>query len=408
MDNLQLRYSAVYYDIVRNSYFVDTKDIPDWGEFMLKLLNLDKPISRTPKSYLIKNKNDTLAIVEFDSKRNVVSVTGELPQLIRNNVRGWFESRTPPKHRAHMKELMEQMGATDFTDILDFSKGLSLNDNFWVCPEGDNLDWNEINLFDNEFDETIARIAFTGGLYGIQFSTTSPEFATNGMLPKCWVRDSSGVINLIKAGTDGFSNTGWEPYCEVMATQILCRLKYKHVPYKLVNFHGKKASSCPLLTSKKLSMAPSFLLLSFDNFQGMVSSCVEEGFGKQLAEYLIFDFLTCNPDRHAGNISVLFNPDTYEPLGLSPIYDNGMSCLCYIGRDDTWKDYYRTLGPSLYDTFEEGAMVGKYFRKNDHNVESLIGFKFDRRELGDMPESRVQMVEEFLQLRVQQFFDLNI
>ena len=375
---------------------------------MLRLLDLDNLSGKQPRSYLIKNKDKTLAQISIDSHSNISNIIGDLPSMIRNNPKAWLDSRTPPKHRTHMKALMDQIGMYELTDILDFSKGLSLNDTFWVCPAEQDFSWSKINLFDNEFDETIANIAFTGGLYGVKLSTTSPEFATNGMLPKCWVRDNDEVINMIKAGTEGFGNTGWEPYCEVMASQILSKLRYRHVPYKLVKYHGKIASSCPLLTSKELAMAPSFMMMPFSSFKGFVNSCVRDGFGHQLAEYLIFDFLTCNPDRHAGNISILFDPDTYELLGLSPIYDNGMSCLCYIGRDDTWQDYYKTLQPSLYDDFRDGAEVGKYLRKCDHNVESLIGFTFDSSKLGDMPEQRIIIVEEFLQNRVHEFLNLEV
>lgn len=46
-----------------------------------------------------------------------------------------------------------------------------------------------------------------------------PEFATNGMLPKCWRREK-GQIKLFKGGTSGASNTGNEPYSEYYAAQV--------------------------------------------------------------------------------------------------------------------------------------------------------------------------------------------
>mgnify|MGYP007037131244 CR=1 FL=1 len=54
----------------------------------------------------------------------------------------------------------------------------------------------------------LALIAFTGYGSSIRTSLAScPEFTTNGMLPKCWRRDS-GKILLFKGGTSGAYNTG--------------------------------------------------------------------------------------------------------------------------------------------------------------------------------------------------------
>lgn len=355
--------------------------------------------------FVIKNKDVPLALIEVFEDGEVNLLEGPLPGFISSRLADWLNSRTPPKHREHMDRLLKQLGLDSLVSILSYSKGLSLNDTLWVCPHGSNLTWASVNLYTNSFDETIAKIAFDGGVHGVPLSTTSPEFSTNGMLPKCWVRRDEGIF-LVKGGTSGCSNTGWEPYCEVMADLVLDKLGYAHVGYHLETFRGKSVSSCKLLTSQKLAMVPSYMLSSFKYFSDFIRFCTRRGWADQLAQYLIFDYLTCNPDRHAGNISVLMDADTFETLGLSPIYDNGMSCLCYIGTSTHWKDYYPTLLPKLYDSFEEGAVWAKSILGNRHNVQKLIGFRFDRRRLGKMPEERIRMVEEFLQYRVQCFLGM--
>ena len=61
--------------------------------------------------------------------------------------------------------------------------------------------WAEFNLYDNPFSETMAEIAFTGhGKFDPRKASTSPEMTTNGMLPKCWVREADGIY-LYKGGT---------------------------------------------------------------------------------------------------------------------------------------------------------------------------------------------------------------
>ena len=60
----------------------------------------------------------------------------------------------------------------------------------------DVLDGSDI---ENQFDETIAKIAFEGGLYGKEFTTTSPEFGTSGSFAKCWVKEDDGIYLLKRA-----------------------------------------------------------------------------------------------------------------------------------------------------------------------------------------------------------------
>ena len=107
------------------------------------------------------------------------------------------------------------------------------------------LSWDDVSLYRNPFDDVIARIAFDGtGMYGRQNSPTSPEFATSGSFDKCWTREG-GRIALLKRGSTGFANAGYEPYSEAFASQLLDAAHVDHVPYEVVRFHGKLASRCP-------------------------------------------------------------------------------------------------------------------------------------------------------------------
>ena len=88
----------------------------------------------------------------------------------------------------------------------------------------------------------VARIAFDGvSIYGRQFSSTSPEFGTSGSFDKCWLREEDGP-HLIKRGSDGYANAGFEPYAEKLCSDILDAAYVSHVPYTLRNYHGKLAS----------------------------------------------------------------------------------------------------------------------------------------------------------------------
>ena len=38
--------------------------------------------------------------------------------------------------------------------------GLSLSDQYWICPKDSNLTWEEINFFSNEFSDDIGDVLF--------------------------------------------------------------------------------------------------------------------------------------------------------------------------------------------------------------------------------------------------------
>lgn len=356
--------------------------------------------------YFIKNKDKVIGVFRWDELGTAKLLSDEgLPFFVFNDLDGWLECRTPPKHRAHMKALLDSCGLSDTKDILDFSKGLSLTDTLWVTSDA-SLAWDKVNLFRNEFDDTISRIAFDGGLHGVQFSTTSPEFGTDGMLPKCWVRDKSGAIQLIKAGTERFSNAGYEPLSEILADQVLTRLGYPHVNYRLGRFHGKRVSVCELMTSEKVMLLPIYRYYTFTSMAKLIKDCTEDGIVNGLAQMLIYDFLSWNTDRHAGNLGVFLDADTFELITFAKLWDHGCSMCCYWNGEDDMDDYATRSCPALYDSFEWGAKNGKYILGDQHNVERLINFEFDLSKIGDYSVDRVLAIQSWFQRRVMRFLEM--
>lgn len=365
---------------------------------------------RTPQSssdiYYIKNKDMVLGSFQWENS-TFASLKEDkgLPFFVSESLTTWLEGRTPAKHRAHAKELLESCGLTATRDVIDYAKGLSLNDTLWVTPDPD-IKWDTVSLYRNPFDEVIARIAFDGGMHGLPFSTTSPEFSTDGMLAKCWVREADGTIQLYKAGTQRFSNAGKEPYSEVMAHQILSRLGYNHVPYKLSHFHKKLVSVCPLFTTEGTMYLPVYKYFALRTIEGLMRDCIKHGIGEALAQHLIYDYLSWNTDRHAGNFGVLLDSDTFELKGMAPIFDNGCSMLAYWNGTDDLRQYITNSAPALYASFEMGAQLGKKVLDKNHNVQRLVNFKFDRSELEGFDEKRLCAIEDWLQGRVRWFLEL--
>lgn len=170
----------------------------------------------------------------------------------------WLKHRTIPKNRAYVHNFLSKCGLhlNRPMNIIKVSKGLSLNDCYWVVEEGFDGTFEKYNLYDNRFSKKLALIAFTG--YGSRVRTSlssCPEFTTNGMLPKCW-RRIDGVIKLYKGGTTGGYNYGNEPYSEFYAAQIAEALEIDAVKYGLSKWNGVLCSTCELFTSREYSFMP--------------------------------------------------------------------------------------------------------------------------------------------------------
>lgn len=360
-------------------------------------------------TYIILNKDRELCKFKWQGQMAIdlaisnIDGLDNLPSFISRDIFSWLKSRTPSKHRAFMHELLQQLGGTTDRLVLNYSKGLSLTDTLWVKREEECLKWEDVSLYTHPFDNVIAQIAFDGGLHGKVFKTTSPEFATDGMLPKCWVRDGDGCIYLKKAGTTGASNAGNEPYSEVMASQVLDFLGYNHVRYTLEKFKGKVVSSCELMTSEEVSLIPLYHFCDRYDFNSVRRRVEDFGYQRDFYRMLIFDYLSLNTDRHLGNFGVLVDSNTFTPLRLAPIYDNGASMLCYYTGYQKLSEYLVDAIPALYDSFEDTIPYWKKLVGSRHNVQRLVNFSFDRELLGDYSSDKVRLVEKFIQKRVANF-----
>ena len=290
--------------------------------------------------------------------------------------------------------------------IIEMCKGLSLNDVYWVVPDGFSGAWKDFNLYDNPFSKTLAVMAFTGGFRGefnpAREETTSPEFTTNGMLAKCWRRREEGVF-LFKGGTEGAANAGFEPYSEFYASQIAEVMGLDHVAYGLEKFKGRLCSTCPLFTSDRYGYVPA----------GRVVSRDEALADPRFADIFFFDAVIFNTDRHMGNFGYLVDNDTNEIVGAAPIFDNGyglfsLAMFCPGQRHDEFNDlrkFVNRVAPALYDKWLE--FPGGINAGMRACLERLRGFRFKHHKYYNLPVDRLHAIEDFLQKRASEILEFG-
>ena len=91
-------------------------------------------------------------------------------ELSGESVRKWLKNRSIPKNRAYVNRILSKSGLSlnRPMDIIKVSKGLSLNDCYWVTEEGFSGSFAEYNLYDNRFSRRLALIAMTGYGSGVR------------------------------------------------------------------------------------------------------------------------------------------------------------------------------------------------------------------------------------------------
>lgn len=158
----------------------------------------------------------------------------------------FLEQRRSPKHREHIQRLLERYGYDDLQEFLNATHAVSLNDTFWVKHEDSTLCWNQVSLYQNEFDQLISEAAFDGSASSSELSTTSPEFGTDGNYAKCWVREDEDIF-LYKTGSSRYEV---EPLSEFLASQLASILCPDYVDYDLAFYRGKLISKPNLHRTK--------------------------------------------------------------------------------------------------------------------------------------------------------------
>lgn len=353
-----------------------------------------------------ENSNDpNLEIIWIDEENKHL-----LPldmETTSNSIYRWICHRIIPKNRAYSKNFLSKCGLSINRpmNIISVSKGLSLNDCYWIVEEGFDGTYDKFNLYDNRFSQVLALIAFTGYGSSIRTSLAScPEFTTNGMLPKCW-RRVGGKVNLYKGGTMGASNTGNEPYSEFYACQIADALGISAVNYKLSKWKGELCSVCELFTSKEYSFMPVGRIVTKGGFEAVRDfyKSMGEDYVNALNDMIVLDAIICNTDRHFGNFGFLVDNKTNKIVAPAPLFDHGNSLFNFAGKSDLVSDEYLseyadTLLPCVYDDFiaeAKSVMTPELQEKVRH----LVNFKFEKNPRYNLDNKRLKLIEKQIQKR---------
>ena len=318
----------------------------------------------------------------------------------------WLRSRIIPKNREFVDTLLAKNGLshTDTRGILRISRGLSLNDSYWIVEDGFDGSFDDYNLYEHDFVKVLSLIAYTGyGTSRARGFSSSPEFTTTGMLRKGW-RRLGGKILLFKGGSSGAANTGNEPYSEYYAAQIAEQMEISHVAYGLSVWKHTLSSTCELFGDKDHSYVPLYRFLDHYTLRTVSEYLKALGrpYSDAFADMLIFDALIYNEDRHFGNFGLMVDNRTNQPYAFAPLFDHGLSLFNYAMPDEIANlDAYAKTRSSAYGVPFEN-IVGEFITaKQKEKLRRMIGFRFTRHSRYNLPAARLKAIEQHLQKRTQ-------
>lgn len=303
---------------------------------------------------ILMNKNTKVLLAEYDNVNGVFSKIYEVynidyaPYILKSyyvkgyvnndnfriNLSEWFKGRGIPSWRDRLDILLHRLDVSAPSELLDKAFALSLSDQYWIKPNDSNINYDNINFFDNDFDYSEfleASLSKNNNTIVTEESLKTPNNTTDGMLKKAWIIDND-TRYLIKGG---YKNELLQPFNEVLASEICKRLGFDHVEYTLDTYNDIVVSKCPCFITKDTELITCHQIRnemkrynSIEDYEDYINILEKNGIKDartQIENMYILDFLIMNEDRHLNNFGIIRDVNNLKWLKVAPIFDNGQS-----------------------------------------------------------------------------------
>ena len=344
---------------------------------------------RIPKEYILMHKDIPVCLMEISDEgvlgtyRKNKEAEEHFPlggQMNDMKFHDWWKDRAIPKTRNGAKTALQKLGYKSTNSALVDNLALSLSDCYWIKPRAEDLTWDDVNLFANDFVDTFGELTINRDKEIDIRKETEFRFATSqGELQKKWCIDSSGKRYMIKGNygqsfqqslNEIFASTlhekqGFNNYTKYSLARIRVEGNVNGIgcmSYDFCNENIECISAWELLQTTKIRQNESYYFPLKKVCLGLGMS--EENFNSFMDYEIMTDYLISNTDRHMNNIAVLRNPDTLELLGFAPIYDSGNSMFYNVP--------YDLLDKVKFDEIKTHSFIAKESKLlsyvNDRNV----------------------------------------
>ena len=299
---------------------------------------------------ILMNKNKEVLVAEYDSGVGVFTKVYDIynidyaPYILksfynddnfndtsfRTNLSKWFQGRVIPSWRDKLDLLLHRLDIIAPSELLDKAFGLSLSDQYWLKPFDNDIKYDDINFFDNDFDYTEfmeASLSKNSKTITSEKSLKTPNNTTDGMLKKAWIIEGN-TRYLLKGG---YKNEILQPFNEVLASMICERLGFNHVTYKIDTYKDMVVSKCPCFITKDTELITAYQIKnnmnrhdSIEDYEEYIKLLENQGIEDariKIENMYILDFLIMNEDRHLNNFGIIRDVNTLKWLDIA----NGQS-----------------------------------------------------------------------------------
>ena len=245
-------------------------------------------------------------------------------------LKNWWEHRGIPGNRIGIDRKLAELGIDNPALIPFRNHGFSLSDQYWIKPVGQELEWSDLNYFQNDFgdegpwDEWLSNVGLS-----------TPDNTSEGVLPKKWVCENGRRV-LLKGHIPW---TDQQVYNESVATALHRRLLTgnEFVEYSVRHVEGLGVvSACPCFIRPNEEYVPASLVHDAEGvrrgesvYDAVLRQSSNLGIPisdarMALSKMVVCDGIIANTDRHLRNFGFIRNIDTLE-WRFAPLFDSGNS-----------------------------------------------------------------------------------
>lgn len=297
-------------------------------------------------NFIFMNKNIEVLGFEYDEETHTIMSLNDVIHIeyaplgimeyktgiSRKALNNWWQERAIPASRSRLREVLDNMDIGSSVELLEKCFGLSLSDQYWIKEQGSQIQWKDINFFQNEYSDTMGELLMGHTEVHQGIDMCSPDNSSDGNLRKKW-KIINGNRCLVKSG----NTFNQEPFNEIIATRLYERIlgKEDFVPYFLLEEDGVFYSCCETMVSIDEELTAAYYIDRTQNFRGSdslyqhyIDACEKLGIPDvkvKINQMIVCDYILANYDRHYRNFGAIRDVETLKWKRIAPIFDSGSS-----------------------------------------------------------------------------------
>ena len=252
-------------------------------------------------------------------------------------LQAWQKARAIPLERSNLSYVL-RAAKRDVFELAALGHGMGLTDQYWFREDGESCRWEDICFAKIGFHASA--LTLTGGGEVVP----SPDYETNGALPKAWVL-LDRVPALLKDSPAWLLTASAN---EVIASQFAQICGVPHASYFPLKVGDKTYCASPCFVDSDSEEFVSLLAYLRTNRGSSIEKAKEMGLSQEFLDNMTaFDLLIGNTDRHEGNFGIIIDPNTMGFVRPAPLFDSGTSLHQWYGNDEYFKPFHETKAEAL-------------------------------------------------------------